>query len=72
KAIEMAIDSPKPFIIDAVTNPGELSLPPHITLQEAWGFGKSKVKEILLSVEGDKNQKNNLMDEIKAFFHGSK
>ena len=72
RAIEMAIASPKPFIINAVTNPGELSLPPHITLQEAWGFGKSKVKEILLSVEGDKNQKNNLMDEIKAFFHGSK
>ncbi|MDC7999968.1 thiamine pyrophosphate-binding protein [Aequorivita todarodis] len=72
KAIEMAIASPKPFIIDAITNPGELSLPPNITLEEAWGFGKSKVKEILLSVEGDKNQKNNLMDEIKAFFHNSK
>lgn len=72
KAIEMAIASPKPFIIDAVTNPGELSLPPNITLEEAWGFGKSKVKEILLSVQGDKNQKNNLMDEIKGFFHNSK
>jgi len=53
KAIEAAIASPKPFIIDAVTNPGELSLPPHITLEEAWGFGKSKVKEILLTVKGD-------------------
>tara|TARA_R110002020_G_scaffold9874_15_gene38443 strand:- start:1374 stop:3122 length:1749 start_codon:yes stop_codon:yes gene_type:complete len=72
RAIELAIASPKPFIIDAVTNPGELSLPPNITLEEAWGFGKSKVKEILLSVKGDKNQKNNLMDEIKAFFHSSK
>lgn len=72
KAIEMAIASPKPFIIDAVTNPGELSLPPHITLEEAWGFGKSKVKEILLSVSGEKNQKENLMDEIKGFFHNSK
>lgn len=71
-AIAMAIASPKPFIIDAVTNPGELSLPPNITLEEAWGFGKSKVKEILLAVEGDKNQKANLMDEIKAFFHTSK
>jgi thiamine pyrophosphate-dependent acetolactate synthase large subunit-like protein len=72
KAIDLAIASPKPFIIDAVTNPGELSLPPNITLEEAWGFGKSKVKEILLSVKGDKNQKSNLMDEIKAFFHNSK
>lgn len=42
RAIELAIASPKPFIIDAVTNPGELSLPPNITLEEAWGFGKSK------------------------------
>lgn len=72
KAIEMAIASPKPFIIDAITNPGELSLPPHITLEEAWGFGKSKVKEILLSVSGEKNQKENLMDEVKGFFHNSK
>ena len=46
RAIELAIASPKPFIIDAVTNPGELSLPPNITLEEAWGFGKSKVKEM--------------------------
>ena len=68
KAIAMAKASTKPFIIDAVTNPGELSLPPHITLEEAWGFGKSKVKEILLSVEGDKAQKKNLMDELKGLF----
>ena len=69
KAIEMAIKSDKPFIIDAVTNPGELSLPPHITLQEAWGFGKSKIKEILLAVKGEKEQKKNLMDELKGFLH---
>ena len=68
KAVQMAIDSPKPFIIDAVTNPGELSLPPHISLEEAWGFGKSKVKEILLSTQGEKAQTSNLMEEIKAFF----
>ena len=68
EAIRQAIASPKPFVIDAVTNPGELSLPPHITLQEAWGFGKSKVKEILLTTEGEKAQKSNLMSEIKAFF----
>ncbi len=66
KAIEMAIASDKPFIIDAVTNPGELSLPPHISLDEAWGFGKSKVKEILLAVKGEKAQHKNLMDELKG------
>ncbi|GGG49204.1 thiamine pyrophosphate-dependent enzyme [Bizionia arctica] len=69
KAIEMAIKSDKPFIIDAVTNPGELSLPPHITLEEAWGFGKSKTKEILLAVKGEKAQKKNLMDELKGLLH---
>lgn len=72
KAIDMAIASPKPFIIDAVTNPGELSLPPNISLEEAWGFGKSKVKEIFLSIKGEKTQEKNLMDEVKAFFHSSK
>ena len=71
-AFKMAMASNKPFIIDAITNPGELSLPPNITLEEAWGFGKSKVKEILLAVKGDKAQKQNLMDEIKGFFHNSK
>ncbi|MEO6820468.1 MAG: thiamine pyrophosphate-dependent enzyme [Ginsengibacter sp.] len=68
RAIQLAIASPKPFIIDAVTNPGELSLPPHITLEEAWGFGKSKIKEIILSVKGEKSQKKNLMDELKGLF----
>lgn len=68
-AFAAAIASNKPFIIDAITNPGELSLPPGITFEQAWGFGKSKVKEILLSVEGDENQKSNLMDEVKSFFH---
>lgn len=68
-AIQSAIDSPKPFIIDAVTTAGELSLPPGISLHQAWGFGKSKVKEILLSIGGDSAQSKNLMDEIKAFFH---
>lgn len=72
KAIEMAIASPKPFIIDAVTNPGELSLPPNITFEEACGFGKSKVKEIFLTVAGEKLQKQNFMYEIKGFFHNSK
>jgi thiamine pyrophosphate-dependent acetolactate synthase large subunit-like protein len=66
EAIEMAIASPKPFIIDAITNPGELSLPPHISIEEAWGFGKSKVKEILLAVKGEQEQKENLMNELKG------
>ncbi|WP_445736846.1 thiamine pyrophosphate-dependent enzyme [Mariniflexile sp.] len=69
QAIEMAIKSTKPFIIDAVTNPGELALPPHITLEQAWGFGKSKVKEILLALKGEKEQTKNLMDELKSILN---
>jgi pyruvate dehydrogenase (quinone) len=38
-------------------------------LEEAWGFGKSKAKEILLSVKGDKAQKRNLMNELKGLLH---
>lgn len=68
-AIQKAIDSDKPFIIDAVTNPGELSLPPGISLEQAWGFGKSKVKEVLLSAKGDSEQKQNLMGEIKSLIN---
>ena len=68
KAIEMAKLSKKPFIIDAVVNSGELSLPPHIGIKEAFGFGKSKVKEIGQIISGDKDQWDNLKKELKSYF----
>ncbi len=72
KDIEIAIvkakHSTKPFIIDAVVNSGELSLPSHIGLDEVIGFGTSKIKEVGQIISGDKDQWDNLKKEIKGFF----
>ena len=31
-------------------------MPPHITFEEAWGFGISKVKEALIGIHGEHEQ----------------
>ena len=68
KAIIMAKNSNKPFIIDAVVNSGELALPPHIGIKEVLGFGTSKVKEVAQVVSGDKQQWDNLKKELGSWF----
>jgi thiamine pyrophosphate-dependent acetolactate synthase large subunit-like protein len=65
-AIEQAIASDKPFIIDAIVSSGELSMPPHIKVSEAWGFGLSKVKEGLMGLKGDHEVWKSWRDEFKA------
>ena len=65
-AIDMAIASDKPFIIDAIVSAGELSMPPHITVQEGYGFGISKVKEALLGLKGDHEIWKQWRDEFRA------
>lgn len=65
-AIDMAIASDKPFIIDAVVSAGELSMPPHITVKEGYGFGISKVKEALLGLKGDHDIWRQWRDEFRA------
>lgn len=65
-AIEAAIRSDKPFIIDAIVSAGELVMPPNITVEEAWGFGMSKIKEGILGLKGDESQWENWKSEIKA------
>ena len=67
-AILQAKASKKPFIIDAVVSSGALSLPPHIGLKEAIGFGTSKVKEIGQVISGDKGQWDNLKKELYSYF----
>jgi len=67
-AILKAKDSKKPFIIDAVVNSGELSLPPHIGWKEAIGFGTSKIKEAGQVISGDKKQWENLKKELESYF----
>jgi thiamine pyrophosphate-dependent acetolactate synthase large subunit-like protein len=65
-AIEQAIASDKPFIIDAIVSAGELAMPPHIGVQQAYGFGMSKVKEALLGLKGDHQVWKDWRDEFKA------
>lgn len=65
-AIEQAISSEKPFIIDAVVSSGELSMPPTIKAKQAWGFGISKLKEGMLAIKGDHEIWKEWRDEFKA------
>ena len=65
-AIEAAKKSRKPFIIDAIVSSGELTMPPHIKLEQAWGFGISKVKEGLMGLKGDHEVWKAWRDEFKA------
>lgn len=65
-AIEAASKSDKPFLIDAVVSAGELVMPPHVNVNQAWGFGISKIKEGVLGLKGDHAQWDNWEEEIKA------
>jgi pyruvate dehydrogenase (quinone) len=47
-AIETALASTKPFVVDVVCNGAELTMPPRIELNQAWGFSLAKAKEFLL------------------------
>ena len=67
-AVLAAKQSSTPFVIDAVVNSGELALPPHIGVEEAVGFGTSKLKEIGQIITGDKQQWENLKKEITGYF----
>jgi len=69
RAIKQAKSATEPFIIDAVVNSGELSMPPKITMDEIKNFGISKVKELLRSINGDKKQWDNVKKEVDAYFN---
>jgi pyruvate dehydrogenase (quinone) len=68
KAVAKAKSSDKPFIIEAIVNSGELSLPPKIGFSEVKDFGLSKVKEIIQSLGGNREQWENLKKEIEGYF----
>jgi pyruvate dehydrogenase (quinone) len=65
-AIEQAKASDKPFIIDAIVSAGELVMPPEIKIEEAWGFGMSKIKEGLIGIKGDHSVWKVWRDEFRA------
>ncbi len=65
-AVDQALASDKPFIIEAIVSPGELTMPPTITVDEAWGFGISKIKEALMGLRGDHDVWKAWREEFKA------
>lgn len=46
-AIELALATPGPYLLDVRINPDEITMPPKLELAQAWGFSKAKVKEIM-------------------------
>jgi pyruvate dehydrogenase (quinone) len=54
EAVAEALAAPGPVLLDVLTNPDEISLPPKATAADAWGFAIAKLKEGLISA-GDKD-----------------
>jgi pyruvate dehydrogenase (quinone) len=50
-AVRQAFATPGPVLLDVVTNPDEVSLPPKTTPEDAWGFAIAKMREGLVSRE---------------------
>lgn len=46
--IKMALESPKPCVINVSVNPEELTWPPEVSFKEAINYGKAKIKEYLI------------------------
>lgn len=53
RAVREAMAAPGPVLVDVLTNPQEIALPPEPGLHEAWGFAVAKVKETLGQGEAD-------------------
>ncbi len=50
-AVAEAFAHPGPVLLDVVTNPDEIAVPPKPTLEQGWGFAIAKMKEIVASPE---------------------
>jgi pyruvate dehydrogenase (quinone) len=48
-AVITALAAPGPYLLDVVTNPEEIALPPKTSVDQAWGFAIAKVKEGIVS-----------------------
>ena len=48
-AVAEALAAPGPVLLDVVTNPEEIALPPKTSIDQAWGFAIAKVKEGVVS-----------------------
>jgi pyruvate dehydrogenase (quinone) len=50
-AVAEALAHDGPVLLDVVTNPDEVALPPSPTLEQGWGFAIAKSKEFVTSAE---------------------
>ena len=69
-AIKKALEQNGPVLLDVLVNPSELSLPPKIELNQAWGFSMYMLKETL-SGHGDEvvqTIESNFLKKIKKKF----
>ncbi|NHN55694.1 pyruvate oxidase [Calidifontibacter sp. DB0510] len=48
-AVQRAVASGSPYLLDVVTNPDEVAVPAQVTLSQGWGFAIAKSKEMLES-----------------------
>ena len=48
-AVARALATPGPVLLDVVTNPDEIALPPQVSADQTWGFAIAKLKETLRS-----------------------
>ena len=63
-AMEQAFAADRPFVIDAMTDPEEPPLPPHITFKQAEAFAKSFVAEPSAGLTGVVNAVREKVDEF--------
>lgn len=49
--VREALAHPGPVLLDVVTNPDEIAVPPKPTLAQGWGFAIAKTKEFVVSAE---------------------
>jgi pyruvate dehydrogenase (quinone) len=47
--VRTALNTEGPVLLDVVTNPDEIALPPKTTASDAWGFAIAKIREGLVS-----------------------
>ncbi|MGA2014034.1 MAG: thiamine pyrophosphate-dependent enzyme [Solirubrobacteraceae bacterium] len=52
EAVRVALAHPGPVLLDVVTNPDEVSLPPKVKPAQAWGFAIAKLTEVVESRSG--------------------
>lgn len=49
KAVDRAMSTDGPVLLDVLTNPDEIALPAQPTVEQGWGFAVAKLKELLRS-----------------------